>query len=167
MPGSAHEIALSSSTLVLVLLGGAHRRGHHRSSADDQGKLDAVRGAREFVGTGVGAAVARAFRRPSRSAPGPVVHRPGLFDSAVARRPRPLRPPPRRPPRRLRRRRARNQAEAQADAEADRQADADAQPDADAATASPTCAEPPGKPGPTNTGVPPGTKLTVVHGTVT
>jgi hypothetical protein len=27
--------------------------------------------------------------------------------------------------------------------------------------------EPPGKPGPTNTGVPPGTKLTVVHGSVT
>jgi hypothetical protein len=34
-------------------------------------------------------------------------------------------------------------------------------------TASPTVPEPPGKPGPTNTGVPPGTKLTVVHGTVT
>jgi hypothetical protein len=35
------------------------------------------------------------------------------------------------------------------------------------ATASPTAPEPPGKPGPTNTGVPPGTKLTVVHGSVT
>jgi hypothetical protein len=34
-------------------------------------------------------------------------------------------------------------------------------------TASPTAPEPPGKPGPTNTGVPPGTKLTVVHGSVT
>ena len=32
---------------------------------------------------------------------------------------------------------------------------------------SPTVPEPPGKPGPTNTGIPPGTKLTVVHGTVT
>jgi hypothetical protein len=32
---------------------------------------------------------------------------------------------------------------------------------------SPTVPEPPGKPGPTNTGVPPGTKLKVVHGTVT
>ncbi len=35
------------------------------------------------------------------------------------------------------------------------------------ATASPTAPEPAGKPGPTNTGVPPGTKLTVVHGTIT
>jgi hypothetical protein len=34
-------------------------------------------------------------------------------------------------------------------------------------TPSPSVPEPPGKPGPTNTGVPPGTKLTVVHGTVT
>jgi hypothetical protein len=34
-------------------------------------------------------------------------------------------------------------------------------------TVSPTVPEPPGKPGPTNTGVPPGTKLTVVHGSVT
>ena len=34
-------------------------------------------------------------------------------------------------------------------------------------TPTPTVAEPPGKPGPTNTGIPPGTKLTVVHGTVT